>query len=53
MEGVPDYPHPCSKRLELNFVHVEMGLLTWLVVVVPITSRPPQDEGTGRSDVLS
>jgi hypothetical protein len=28
MEGVPDCPHPHSKRIESYFSHVEMGLLT-------------------------
>jgi hypothetical protein len=50
MKGVPDFPHPCSKRLELNFSHVEMGLLTHQVVVAPINFGPPQDEGMGDSD---
>jgi hypothetical protein len=52
MEGVPDCPLPCSKRLELNFSHVEMGSLTQQVVAVPITSGPLQAEGTGESDGL-
>jgi hypothetical protein len=52
MEGVPDCPLPRSKRLELNFSHVEMGLLTRQATAVPITSGPPQAEGTGESDGL-
>jgi hypothetical protein len=52
MEGVLDCPHPCSERLELNFSHVEMGLLTQQVVVAPITFGPPQAEGTGESVVF-
>jgi hypothetical protein len=42
MKGVPDCPHPCSKRLELNFSHEEMGSLTLQAVVVPITFGPLQ-----------
>jgi hypothetical protein len=47
--GVPDCPHPCSKRLESYFSHVEMGSLTQQVVVAPITYGPLQVEGTGES----
>jgi hypothetical protein len=36
-EGVPDYPLPHSKRLELNFSHVEMGWLTRQAIIVLIT----------------
>jgi hypothetical protein len=46
MEGVLDCPLPCSRRLELDFSHLETDSLTWQVVVVPITSGPPQAEGT-------
>jgi hypothetical protein len=53
MEGVLDFPLPQLKRLELNFFHVEMGLLKWQAVSMPITSRPLQVEGTGESDGLS
>ena len=51
-EGFPDYPLPCSKRLELNFSHVEMGLLTRQSIVVPITSGPLQAKSTGELDGL-
>jgi hypothetical protein len=50
--GVLDFRLPLSKRLELNVSHVEMGLLIRQDDVVPITSRPLQDEGTGYSDGL-
>jgi hypothetical protein len=50
MRGVPDFPHPHSKRLESYFSHVEMGSLTQQVVVAPITFGPLQVKGTGESD---
>jgi hypothetical protein len=51
-EGVPDRTILHLKRLELNFSHAEMDSLTRKAIVVPITSRPPQAEGTGESDGL-
>jgi hypothetical protein len=47
MKGGPNCPHSHLKRLESNFSHEEMGLLTQQVVATPITSGPPQVEGTG------
>jgi hypothetical protein len=52
MEGVPNRPLPRLKRLELNFSHAEMDLLTWQVVTVPINFGPLQAEGTGELDGL-
>jgi hypothetical protein len=51
-EGVLGYPLSSSRRLELYFSRVEMGSLTRQVVVVPITSGPPQAEGTDGSGGL-
>jgi hypothetical protein len=51
MKGVPDFPHPHSQRIELNFSHVEMGFLTQQVVVVLVTFGPPQVKGTCELDV--
>jgi hypothetical protein len=51
-KGVPNGPLPRSSRLKLNFSHVEMGLLTRQIVVVPITFARSQDEGIGDSDGL-
>jgi hypothetical protein len=52
MKGVLDYPFPGSKRLELNFPHVEMGLLTRQATTVPITYASLQAEGTSELDGL-
>jgi hypothetical protein len=45
-------PPPCSKSLELNVSHVEMGLLTCQSIFVPINSGPPQAEATSESGGL-
>jgi hypothetical protein len=52
MEGVPDFPLLHSKRLELDFSHVEMDSLTRQVVAVPINYGPLQAEGTSESGGL-
>jgi hypothetical protein len=52
MEGVPDFPHPHSKRIELIFSHEEIGSLTKEVFAAPVTFGPPQAEGTGESGGL-
>jgi hypothetical protein len=49
---VLDQPLLHSKRLELNYAHVEMDLLTRQAIYVPITSVHPQAEGTGESGGL-
>jgi hypothetical protein len=46
-KGVPNFPHPRSQRLELNFSYEEMGSLTLQVVVVPTHFGPLRVEGTG------
>jgi hypothetical protein len=48
--GVPDFPHPHSKRIESYFSHVGMCSLENKAPSTPITSGPPQVEGTGDSD---
>jgi hypothetical protein len=47
MEGVPECPHLCSKGIELNFSHEEMGSLTQKSIVASVMFGPPQVEGTG------